>query len=126
MKEFEGKVALVTGASSGIGKSIAKLYAKMGAKVVVSDVDDAGAQETVNSIQKEDGEAIYIHVRRKSSYGRIPCRRREADRQGQGSDPWRETPLRSIREPHLHLPGIVRRTSREQFVPQKSPSEPKE
>ncbi len=38
MQVFEGKVALVTGAASGIGESIALLYAKNGAKVVVSDI----------------------------------------------------------------------------------------
>jgi NAD(P)-dependent dehydrogenase (short-subunit alcohol dehydrogenase family) len=62
MKEFEGKVALVTGAASGIGKSIALLYAKNGAKVVISDIDDPGGQETVEEITKVDGEAIYLHA----------------------------------------------------------------
>ncbi len=62
MKEFEGKVALVTGAASGIGESIAHLYAKCGAKVVVSDIDDAGGQANVDTIEKAGGEAIYVHA----------------------------------------------------------------
>ena len=62
MKEFEGKVALVTGAASGIGESIALLYADYGAKVVVSDIDDTGGQETVDAIKKADGEAIFVHA----------------------------------------------------------------
>jgi NAD(P)-dependent dehydrogenase (short-subunit alcohol dehydrogenase family) len=60
--EFQEKVALVTGAASGIGKSIALLYAKNGAKVVVSDIDDTGGQETVEAITKAGGEAIHIHT----------------------------------------------------------------
>ncbi|MGE5464954.1 MAG: SDR family oxidoreductase [Syntrophothermus sp.] len=62
MKDFEGKVALVTGAASGIGESIALLYAKNGARVVVSDIDDPGGQETVDKIKKADGEAFYVHA----------------------------------------------------------------
>lgn len=60
--EFEGKVALVTGAASGIGESTALLYAKNGAKVVVSDVDDKGGQETVDKIKEAGSESIYIHA----------------------------------------------------------------
>ncbi len=62
MKEFEEKMALVTGAASGIGRSIALLYAKNGAKVVVSDVDDSGGQETVDAITNDGGEAIFVHA----------------------------------------------------------------
>ncbi len=62
MKEFEGKVALVTGAASGIGKSTALLYAQNGAKVIISDIDDAGGQETVEAIAKAGGEAMYEHA----------------------------------------------------------------
>lgn len=60
--EFEGKVALVTGAASGIGESTALLYAKNGAKVVVADVDDKGGQETVGRIKEAGSEAIYVHA----------------------------------------------------------------
>ena len=42
--KLEGKVAVVTGAASGIGKAIAILYAKEGAKVVVSDINQYGAK----------------------------------------------------------------------------------
>lgn len=62
MKDFDGKVALVTGAASGIGRSIALLYANHGARVVVSDIDDPGGQETVDSIIHAGGDAVYMHA----------------------------------------------------------------
>ncbi len=42
MAKMEGKVAIVTGAASGMGKAIAKLYAKEGAKVIVADYNAEG------------------------------------------------------------------------------------
>lgn len=57
---FEGKVALVTGAASGIGRSTAQLYAEHGAKVVVSDVDVEGGEGTVGLIEADGGEATFI------------------------------------------------------------------
>ena len=46
MSEFSGKVAIVTGAASGIGRASAQLYAREGAKIVVSDVDVDGGYLT--------------------------------------------------------------------------------
>ncbi|MCZ6680769.1 MAG: SDR family NAD(P)-dependent oxidoreductase, partial [Candidatus Poribacteria bacterium] len=43
---LEGKVAIITGAASGIGQATARLFAKEGAKVVVADANDAGGNET--------------------------------------------------------------------------------
>src|SRR5258708_1324396 len=59
---LENKVALITGASSGIGRETAVLFAKEGAKIVVVDVSDAAGQETVNMIAQAGGEAIYVHA----------------------------------------------------------------
>ena len=53
------KVAIVTGAASGMGKAIAELYAKEGALVVVSDLNAEGAQSVVNEIE---GEAVLIET----------------------------------------------------------------
>lgn len=60
MKSLENKVALVTGGGSGIGRAISLLYAAEGAKLVISDVDEKGGNETVTQIQAKAGEAIFV------------------------------------------------------------------
>ncbi|MBB6634799.1 SDR family oxidoreductase [Cohnella thailandensis] len=57
---LEGKVAIVTGAASGMGKAIAELYAKEGAKVVASDLYLEGVQAVVEGIKANGGTAIAI------------------------------------------------------------------
>src|SRR4051812_3159598 len=59
MKTFENKVALVTGASSGIGKACALQYAREGASVVVADITDKG-NEVAEMIRKSGGDAVFI------------------------------------------------------------------
>jgi 3-hydroxybutyrate dehydrogenase len=56
------KVAVITGAGSGIGREIALLYAREGAKVAVCDVNMAGAGETVDEIKKSDGQAMAVSM----------------------------------------------------------------
>jgi NAD(P)-dependent dehydrogenase (short-subunit alcohol dehydrogenase family) len=56
------KVAVITGAGSGIGRASAYLFAKEGAKVVVVDINDAGGKETVAAIEANGGEAIFVHT----------------------------------------------------------------
>ncbi|WP_088892122.1 glucose 1-dehydrogenase [Leptolyngbya ohadii] len=57
---LKNKVALITGAASGIGRESALLFAKEGAKVVVSDVNEAAGQEAVEKIRSNGGEAIFV------------------------------------------------------------------
>jgi 2-keto-3-deoxy-L-fuconate dehydrogenase len=57
MFELTGKTAVVTGAGSGIGESIALLFARQGARVAVLDVDDAAARRTVEAIRSARGQA---------------------------------------------------------------------
>jgi 3-oxoacyl-[acyl-carrier protein] reductase len=56
--KLQGKVALVTGSGRGIGRAIALKLASEGARVVINDLDEAPAQETVNEIKAAGGEAI--------------------------------------------------------------------
>ncbi|MDL2230433.1 SDR family oxidoreductase [Alistipes sp. OttesenSCG-928-L06] len=62
MKLVEGKVALVTGAGSGFGRAMSELYAREGAKVVVSDIDEKSGQETVERIKAAGGEAVFCRT----------------------------------------------------------------
>ena len=59
-KNFEGKVAIVTGGGSGIGQAAAILYATQGASVVVSDLNEKGGEATVKSITDKGGAAIFV------------------------------------------------------------------
>jgi len=59
---LEGKVALITGAASGMGRAMAILFAKEGAKVTVADVNEVGGQETVRIIQQGGGIGQFVRA----------------------------------------------------------------
>ncbi len=58
---LKDKVAIITGSARGIGKSIATLFARQGAKVVISDIADEIGEKTAQEIKELGGEAIYLH-----------------------------------------------------------------
>jgi NAD(P)-dependent dehydrogenase (short-subunit alcohol dehydrogenase family) len=83
MGKLDNRVAAVTGGASGIGKAIAKLFAKEGAQVVVSDIDDELGKKLAKSLGKS---ATFIHAdvsleddvkgmidRAVNTYGRLDC-----------------------------------------------------
>ena len=86
MKGLEGKVALVTGGSSGIGKATALTFAREEAKLVIVDIDADAGQETAKTIQDAGGEAVFVKAdvsraddveamvnRCVETYGRVDC-----------------------------------------------------
>lgn len=56
------KVAVITGAGSGMGAEGARVFAREGARIVVADINDDGGSKTVASVRDAGGEAIYIHA----------------------------------------------------------------
>ena len=84
--QLEGKVALVKGGGSGIGRATALTFAREGAKVLVADVAVEGGQETVQRIKAIGGEAQFVQVdvakaaavealvtQAVQTYGRLDC-----------------------------------------------------
>jgi NAD(P)-dependent dehydrogenase (short-subunit alcohol dehydrogenase family) len=62
MGTLEGKVAVVTGAAMGIGRSSAQIFAREGASVVVADIDEDGGRATVGSIEAAGGRARFVRT----------------------------------------------------------------
>ena len=60
MDRVGGKVAIITGAASGLGRAQSLLLAKEGAKVVVADINDVGGKAVAEEIRSEGGEAVFI------------------------------------------------------------------
>jgi NAD(P)-dependent dehydrogenase (short-subunit alcohol dehydrogenase family) len=83
---IEGKVALVTGGASGIGRATALTFAREGAKLVVADMNADGGHQTVHMITENGGEATFVQVdvtsasaveamisKTVETYGRLDC-----------------------------------------------------
>lgn len=60
MKSLENKTAIVTGAGSGIGKAIAILFAREGANVIVSDIDEVAGKSAIDKINQAGGKAHFV------------------------------------------------------------------
>jgi dihydroanticapsin dehydrogenase len=60
--DLEGKLAVVTGAATGIGRVTAQLFAREGAQVVIADVNEGEAQKTVDSINEAGGSARFVRT----------------------------------------------------------------
>ena len=59
---LQRKVAIITGAGSGIGRAAAILFAREGARVVVADINASSGSETVTQISENDGESIFVEA----------------------------------------------------------------
>src|SRR5919197_633553 len=93
----EGKVALVTGGVSGIGRATALTFAREGAKLVIADMNEEGGQQTVHMITEQGGEATFVQVdvtstsaveamisKTVETYGRLDCAHNNAGISGAG------------------------------------------
>ena len=93
----EGKVALITGGASGIGRATALTFAREGAKLVIADMNEDGGQQTVHLITEKGGEAIFVRTDVSTAvevqalistavetYGRLDCAHNNAGISGGG------------------------------------------
>jgi NAD(P)-dependent dehydrogenase (short-subunit alcohol dehydrogenase family) len=60
VESFEGRVAVVTGGGSGIGRALARVFARERARVVVADLDPGAADDTARAIKNDGGEALAV------------------------------------------------------------------
>ena len=83
---LDGKITLITGAASGIGRASAKIFAREGASLVLADIMEAGGQETVQMVKGMGADAIFVRTdvaksqevdalvaRAVETYGRLDC-----------------------------------------------------
>ncbi len=56
------KIAIITGGAAGMGRAVARRFAREGARVIVADVDAANAERTVDAVRREGGDGIFIRT----------------------------------------------------------------
>ena len=95
---LDGKIALLTGAASGIGRATAKIFAREGAKLVLADIVEAGGLETLQMVKEMGAEAIFVKTdvsksqdvnavvaKTVETYGRLDCAFNNAGIGGRGA-----------------------------------------
>ena len=95
--QLDGKVALVTGGASGIGRATALLFARDGAKLVIADMNEDGGRQTAHLITENGGQAIFVQTnvtqanavqalisKTVGTYGRLDCAHNNAGISGTG------------------------------------------
>ena len=95
---LDGKVAVITGAGSGIGRATAKIFAREGAKLLIADVVEQAGLETLNALKDAGAAAIFMKVdvskpneveamaaKAVETYGRIDCAFNNAGIEGEGA-----------------------------------------
>src|ERR1700746_2894542 len=93
---LDGKVALITGAGSGIGQATSRIFAREGAKLVLADVVEEGGNRTLKLVQDLGAQAIFVRcdvakmgdvegavAKAVQEYGRLDCAFNNAGIEGQ-------------------------------------------
>ena len=106
--QLDGKVALITGASSGIGRASALAFAREEAKIVVADIAVEGGEETVQLVKNAGGEAVFV-----KTDGSRPLR---------SSPPWASKPC--LRSQRYYARNPAGRTLRGPYAPVPRPQPP--
>jgi NAD(P)-dependent dehydrogenase (short-subunit alcohol dehydrogenase family) len=95
---LDGKIAIITGAGSGIGRATSKIFAREGARLVLADVVGEAVQETVNTVKQAGGDAICVKTdvanwndvealvaKAVETYGRLDCAFNNAGIEGEAA-----------------------------------------
>ncbi|MGA2410250.1 MAG: glucose 1-dehydrogenase [Candidatus Binataceae bacterium] len=94
---LDGKVAIITGAASGIGRASSSIFAREGARLLLADLQEEGGNETLETVRKAGGEAIFLKTdvaqwddvermvaKAVEAYGRVDCAFNNAGIDGKG------------------------------------------
>ncbi|MGA2412527.1 MAG: SDR family oxidoreductase [Candidatus Binataceae bacterium] len=133
---LDGKVALITGAGSGIGRATSRIFAREGARLVLADVVEEGGNDTLKVVQDLGAEAVFIRTdvskwsdasaavaKAVAEYGRLDCAFNNAGIEGQHADTDKCTQENWDRVIAIDLTGVwlCMKAELEQFLKQGGP-----